>query len=76
MRAVLLRIHSPGGTVTASDMIYREIVRFKEDRDVPVVAQCMGVVRFGRLLRRDGGGPSDRAADRGSRARSASSSSG
>jgi protease-4 len=47
VRAVMLRINSPGGTVTASDMIYQELVRFKKDRDVPVVAHFMGVAASG-----------------------------
>jgi len=47
VRALLLRVNSPGGTVTASDLIYREIVRFKQDRDVPVVAQLMGIAASG-----------------------------
>jgi protease IV len=38
VKAVVLRINSPGGGVTASDEIYGEIVRFKEKRHVPVVA--------------------------------------
>ena len=29
VKAVILRINSPGGTVTASDMIYHEIEQFK-----------------------------------------------
>ena len=47
IRALLLRIHSPGGTVTASDVIYREILRFKEETKRPVVAQCMGMCASG-----------------------------
>jgi protease-4 len=47
VEAVVLRIHSPGGTVTASEMLYREIQRFKAQRHVPVVAQCMGVATSG-----------------------------
>ncbi|HLK11547.1 MAG TPA: signal peptide peptidase SppA [Candidatus Binatia bacterium] len=38
VRAVVLRIDSPGGGVTASDEIYSEIVRFKRERGIPVVA--------------------------------------
>lgn len=39
MAGVIVRINSPGGTVTASDIIYHEIKRFKEKRkDVPVYA--------------------------------------
>ncbi len=30
VKAVILRINSPGGGVTASDIMYREIVRFRE----------------------------------------------
>lgn len=41
--AVVLRINSPGGTVTASDIIYQEILRFKQARQVPVVACLMDV---------------------------------
>ncbi len=35
--AVVLRINSPGGTATASDIIYREIVNFRERSHKPVV---------------------------------------
>jgi protease-4 len=47
VRGLLLRIGSPGGTVTASDIIYREILRYKEETKRPVVAQCMGVCASG-----------------------------
>ncbi len=43
VRAVVLRINSPGGTVTASDIIYHEITRFKERRKIPVVACILDV---------------------------------
>lgn len=45
--ALLIRINSPGGTVTASDLVYHEIVRFKQERDIPVVAQLMGIAASG-----------------------------
>lgn len=45
--ALLLRINSPGGTVTASDILYHEILRFKRERGIPVVAQLMGVAASG-----------------------------
>ncbi len=41
VRAVVLRIDSPGGDVTASDIIYREIKMFKERRKIPVLASIM-----------------------------------
>jgi protease-4 len=47
VRAVLLRIQSPGGSVTASDVLYREVLRFKEETKRPVIAQCMGLCASG-----------------------------
>jgi protease-4 len=47
IRALLVRINSPGGTVTASDIIYREILRFKEEQGVPVIAHLMGIAASG-----------------------------
>src|SRR5262245_52055728 len=47
VRALLLRINSPGGTATASDLVYGEILRFKQERGVPVVAQLMGLATSG-----------------------------
>lgn len=38
VKAIVLRINSPGGGVTASDQIFTELVRFKEAHGVPVVA--------------------------------------
>lgn len=37
---VIIRINSPGGTITASDIIHHEIVSFRAQRKVPVYA-CM-----------------------------------
>jgi protease-4 len=47
VKALLLRIDSPGGTVTASDVIHREILEFKKRTKLPVVAQMMGVAASG-----------------------------
>lgn len=38
IKALVIRINSPGGTVTASDIIYHEIESFKKERSVKVVA--------------------------------------
>jgi protease-4 len=43
IKALVLRINSPGGTVTASDILYREIGAFKARKKVPVVAVIMDV---------------------------------
>jgi protease-4 len=47
VKAVVLRIHSPGGTATASEIIYGEIQRFKSKKPVPVVAQLVGIATSG-----------------------------
>lgn len=41
VKAVVLRIDSPGGDVTASDLIYRELKMFKQERRIPVLASIM-----------------------------------
>ena len=45
--AVILRLNTPGGTVTASDAMYREIKRFKKETGKPVVALFMDVTASG-----------------------------
>ncbi|MGQ9689362.1 MAG: signal peptide peptidase SppA [Desulfobaccales bacterium] len=47
VKAVVLRINSPGGSVSAADMIYHAIIRFKEERRVPVVACFMSLAASG-----------------------------
>ncbi len=45
--AVLLKIDSPGGSVTASDLLYHEIVEFKKRTDIKVIAAMMNVAASG-----------------------------
>jgi protease-4 len=47
VKALLVRINSPGGTVTASDILYDELLRFKRERRIPVIAQLMGLATSG-----------------------------
>jgi protease-4 len=47
VKAVILRINSPGGAVTASDAMYREVIRFRERSGKPVVALLMDVAASG-----------------------------
>jgi protease-4 len=47
VRAVVLRINSPGGAVTASDIMYKEIVKFRRDTGKPVIACMMDVAASG-----------------------------
>lgn len=45
--ALLLRIDSPGGSATASDQIYTDIMNFKRDTGVPVYAQMLSTAASG-----------------------------
>jgi protease-4 len=47
VKAVLLKVDSPGGSVTASDLIYNEIVAFKQRKEAKVVVAMMGVAASG-----------------------------
>ena len=41
IKAIVLRINSPGGTVTASDIIYHELTKFKARTKLPIIACFM-----------------------------------
>jgi protease-4 len=43
VKAVVLRINSPGGGVTASDILYHELKQFKQETGVKIVAHIMDV---------------------------------
>jgi protease IV len=43
VKAVVLRINTPGGTVTASDIIHHELKNFKANRKIPIIASIMDV---------------------------------
>jgi len=47
VRAVVLEINSPGGSITASDILYRELMDFKERTGAPMVAALMDVAASG-----------------------------
>lgn len=47
VKAVVLRINSPGGTVAASDMMYHKLSEFKKKSQKPVVACMLGVAASG-----------------------------
>ncbi|RII29754.1 MAG: signal peptide peptidase SppA [Geobacter sp.] len=40
---MIVRINSPGGTVTASDIIHHDITEFKKRKKIPVLASIIGV---------------------------------
>jgi len=41
VKAIVLRINTPGGTVTASDIMYHELKSFKTSKNIPIVASIM-----------------------------------
>jgi protease-4 len=47
IKGVILRLDTPGGEVTASDILYNEIARFKQRTGLPVVALMMGLATSG-----------------------------
>jgi len=47
VKAVILRVDSPGGTVSASDQIYHEIMRFRANTNKPVIAFMQGTAASG-----------------------------
>jgi len=47
VKAVILRINSPGGTVVASELMHDEITYFREKTDKPVIAVMMDVAASG-----------------------------
>lgn len=47
IKAVVLRVNSPGGGVTASDIMYKELVKFKKDTGIPIVACFMDIAASG-----------------------------
>ncbi len=47
VRAVIVRINSPGGTVTASDVMHRELTHFREHTGRPVVVLMGDVAASG-----------------------------
>jgi len=47
VKAVVLRINSPGGAVTASDIMYRDLVNFRQKTGKPVVVCMMDVAASG-----------------------------
>jgi protease-4 len=47
VKSVLLKIDSPGGSTTASDLLYHEISTFKKRTGKPVVAAMMNVAASG-----------------------------
>ncbi|MDX2177560.1 MAG: signal peptide peptidase SppA [Candidatus Sumerlaeia bacterium] len=47
IRAVVLRVDSPGGGVTASDVIYKELLKYKEETGVPIYTSMLDLAASG-----------------------------
>ncbi|MFQ5716301.1 MAG: signal peptide peptidase SppA, partial [Nitrospinales bacterium] len=47
IKALLLRINSPGGTVTSSDIIYHDLKTFKKKKNVKIYAAFMDLAASG-----------------------------
>ena len=47
IKAVLFKINSPGGTITASDLLYHEIISYKERTNAKVVVCMMDMATSG-----------------------------
>ena len=47
VRGIIMRLDTPGGDVTSSDILYREVLKFKKRTGLPVVALMMGVAASG-----------------------------
>ncbi|MCK6439501.1 MAG: signal peptide peptidase SppA [Planctomycetes bacterium] len=45
--AVILKVNSPGGAVAATDSIYSELLRFKRERGIPMIAYFQDVAASG-----------------------------
>lgn len=47
VKGLIVRVNSPGGTISASDQIYKQIQKFREEEKIPVVAFMQGVAASG-----------------------------
>ncbi len=47
VKAIVLRVDSPGGTVTGSDYVYHHLQELIKDRDIPMVVSMGGIAASG-----------------------------
>jgi protease-4 len=47
VKALIIRVNSPGGTISGSDQIYNEIRKYREEAGKPIVAFMQGVAASG-----------------------------
>jgi protease-4 len=47
VKGLIVRVNSPGGTISASDQIYTQIKKFRNEHNIPVIAFMQGVAASG-----------------------------
>jgi protease-4 len=47
VKAIIIRVNSPGGTISGSDRIYNEIVKYRQETGNPVLAFMQGLAASG-----------------------------
>ncbi|UCF44228.1 MAG: signal peptide peptidase SppA [Planctomycetota bacterium] len=47
VKGLIIRVNSPGGTISGSDQIYNEILKYRQEEEKPVVAFMQGVAASG-----------------------------
>jgi protease-4 len=47
VKGLIIRVNSPGGTISGSDQIHNEIIKYRDDTNQPVVAFMQGVAASG-----------------------------
>jgi protease-4 len=47
VKAIVLRVNSPGGTISGSDYMYHHLKRLREEREVPIVVSMGGIAASG-----------------------------
>lgn len=47
VKGLIVRVNSPGGTISASDQIYQQIRRYRQEKGKPVIAFMQGVAASG-----------------------------
>lgn len=47
VKGLIVRVNSPGGTISASDQIYKEILKYRQEEEKPVIAFMQGIAASG-----------------------------
>jgi len=47
VKGVIIQVNSPGGTISGSDQIHKEILKYREEENKPVIAFMQGVAASG-----------------------------